>query len=195
MDQATKLRIAKQLAGFLTALHTFSYEPITKVNTSQFQDEWRRNWSGYYRAVESTVFPHIGRREKIWIMNLFYDYLYPIEHFKFQPCLIHGDFKNDHILFDPKEQKLTGIIDFGQMRMGDPSYDYHDLCITYGGKFAALVLNHYKGPNDKTFLRRCSGFYEHLLSLSSMINALQTGNKDKFNLRHEWLKQKAKQAE
>ncbi|MEF3312871.1 aminoglycoside phosphotransferase family protein [Paenibacillus sp. GYB004] len=195
LNEPTRRLFAKQIAEFLTSLHTFTGDPITRVDRRRFQAEWRRNWSGYYRAVELNVFPKIGKKERTWIMQVFDDYLYPSEHFKFTPSLIHGDFKNDHILYDPQAGRLTGVIDFGQMKMGDPSYDYHDLCISYGEPFARAVLNEYKGPADPTFLERCSAFYANILRFSSMIIAAQTKNESKFKLRHEWLKQKARDAD
>lgn len=194
LDDEAQRRIAGQIAGFLTALHAFADDPLTHVEPRRFQHDWRKNWCDYYRAVELYVFPRIGQREQIWIMDVFYRYLFPDAHFHFRPCLIHGDFKNDHILYDPDRGALTGIIDFGQLKMGDPSYDFHDLCISYGEPFARQVLADYKGPADRTLLSRCLTFYANVLKFSSMINAVQNGDRDKFNLRLKWLKKQAKDA-
>ncbi|GAA3408552.1 phosphotransferase family protein [Paenibacillus hodogayensis] len=194
LDERTQEALARQIAGFLTALHLFDDDPITRVDTGSFQTSWRKNWGGYYRSLETLLFPRIGRREQLWIMEVFYRYLYPPGHFEFRPCLIHGDFKNDHILYDPAAGKLTGIIDFGQLKMGDPAYDYHDLCITYGEPFSRAVLRYYKGPSDPTFLSRCMTFYANLLKFSSMMGAVQNNDWVKFNNRLEWLKKQAKDA-
>ncbi|TMV53042.1 hypothetical protein FE783_02320 [Paenibacillus mesophilus] len=193
MDERQRLAAAKQIAEFLAALHTVADDMTERVDTERFRSDWRKNWSGYYRALEQLVFPLLDKEERLWIMHVFYEYLYPSDHFRFKPCLIHGDFKNDHIFHDPKIGKLTGIIDFGQLKIGDPAYDYHDLCLTYGESFTHTVFDCYDGPSDRTFFRRVTGFYAHILRFSSMLHAVQKKDKDKFALRLAWLKAKARE--
>ncbi|MDF2663439.1 MAG: aminoglycoside phosphotransferase [Paenibacillus sp.] len=193
LNERQRQTAAKQIAEFLSALHSFDGDSMTRVDTNRFRSEWRKNWSAYYRAMELYVFPRIERRERLWIMHVFYEFLYPSDHFRFMPCLLHGDFKNDHIFHDPATGKLTGIIDFGSLRMGDPAYDYHDICLSYGEPFTRTVLDYYKGPSDRTFLRRVTGFYAHIIRFSSLVRAVQRKDWDKFALRLEWLKGKARE--
>jgi aminoglycoside 2''-phosphotransferase len=193
MGDRQRLAAAKQIAEFLTALHTFDGSSFTRVDSRELQTEWRKNWSGYYRALELHVFPKIGRKERLWIMTVFYKFLYPSEHFRFQPCLLHGDFKNDHIFCDPATGKLTGVIDFGNMRMGDPAYDFHDLCFTFGEPFMREVASFYRGPLDRTFLQRVTGFYTHILRLSSLYHSVLRKDWEKFARRLEWLKEKTRE--
>ncbi|MDF2713878.1 MAG: hypothetical protein K0R28_803 [Paenibacillus sp.] len=193
LDNRQRLIAAKQIADFLTAMHTFTGDSMTRVDTHRFQAEWRKTWSSYYRAMELYVFPKLERRERLWIMHVFYRFLYPSNHFRFKPCLLHGDFKNDHIFHNPSTGRLTGIIDFGSLRMGDPAYDYHDICLAYGETFTRTVLDCYKGPSDPTFLDRITGFYAHIIRFSSMIRAVQRKDWNKFALRLAWLKEKARE--
>ncbi|WP_164821216.1 phosphotransferase family protein [Paenibacillus koleovorans] len=196
-SDATQLRLAQGIAGFLSALHQFQDDELvqcTNRDRRACRAEWRRNWSGYYRAVEQIVFPRLHTRERTWIMEVFHAYLYPEEHFEFRPCLIHGDFKNDHILVNA-QGRMTGVIDFGQLKIGDPSYDYHDLYLTYGEPFAELVYKLYTGPHDPTFLSRCKQFYTHIIRFSSLINSIQSGDKAKFERRLEWLRKMARGSE
>ncbi|RKN85305.1 phosphotransferase family protein [Paenibacillus ginsengarvi] len=192
-DDSRKKAAARQIADFLTALHQFTGDSMTRVDPRGFRDEWRKTWSGYYRAMEQTVFPHLNRKQKLWIMQVFYDYLYPSGHFKFTPCLLHSDFKNDHIFHDPKTGKLTGVIDFGLLRMGDPAYDFHDLCLSYGETFTRMVLDHYGGPADRTFEQRITRFYAYILRFSSMLHAVQAKDWNKLALRMEWLNEKGRE--
>ncbi len=41
----------------------------------------------------------------------------------FRPVLLHGDLVRDHVLAS-SEGRLTGVIDFGDWRVGDPAYDW-----------------------------------------------------------------------
>lgn len=195
LDELQQQAAAKQIADFLTALHTFTGDSMTRVDKQQFRAEWRKNWSGYYRALEQNVFPKIDRELRLWIMQVFFEFLYPSDHFRFQPCLLHGDFKNDHIFHDPKTGKLTGIIDFGSLRMGDPAFDFHDIVLSYGEPFTRSVLDRYQGPADRTFLRRITRFYAHILRFSSMIHSVQRKDWNKFALRVKWLKEKARESD
>ncbi|MEF3307217.1 phosphotransferase family protein [Paenibacillus sp. GYB003] len=195
LDDRTRQTAAKRIADFLTAMHAFKGDSMTRVDPNRLRADWRKNWSAYYRAVELNVFPKIDRYLRLWIMQVFFEYLYPSDHFRFKPCLLHGDFKNDHIFHDPKTGKLTGIIDFGSLRMGDPAYDFHDLCLSYGEPFTRLVLDYYEGPADRTFMRRVTRFYAHIIRFSSMIRAVQRKDWNKFALRLEWLKEKARESD
>lgn len=193
MQQQRRHIAAQQIADFLTALHGYDRDAMTRVDPKRFQADWRRGWAAYYRSVEQHVFPNIERKERLWIMHVFYEYLHPSDHFRFTPCLLHGDFKNDHIFHDPQTGRLTGIIDFGSLRMGDPAYDFHDLCLAYGEPFARAILELYKGPADRTFWRRVTRFYAHIIRFSSLVRSVQRKDWNKFALRLQWLKEKARE--
>lgn len=38
--------------------------------------------------------------------------------------IIHGDLVSEHLIFDPAPGRLTGIIDFGDVALGDPAQDF-----------------------------------------------------------------------
>ena len=56
-------------------------------------------------------------------------------HFAFEPVLVHADLWQDHILLKMQEQQVSGIIEFGDVGIGDPALDvWPSLLPYYGGQ-------------------------------------------------------------
>lgn len=61
--------------------------------------------------------------------------------------LLHGDFDETHIFFDPDTHALTGIIDWGDRESGDPAWDFAMYVLSDGAEALHVVLHGYaKGP-------------------------------------------------
>lgn len=63
-------------------------------------------------------------------------------------CLLHGDFSLNHILFD-EENKVCGVLDFGDSRVGKPKSDFIYLLDDeddeeFGATFGEMVQNKYE---------------------------------------------------
>jgi aminoglycoside phosphotransferase (APT) family kinase protein len=57
---------------------------------------------------------------------------------------LHGDFGGGNILYDPATRRVTGVIDFGGVALGDPAVDIAALSC-YGEPFLALGAPAYPG--------------------------------------------------
>jgi aminoglycoside phosphotransferase (APT) family kinase protein len=57
--------------------------------------------------------------------------------------LIHNDFSNEHILLDDARKKVVGIIDWGDVELGDPAMDFAGLIQWQGPDFFDAVREHY----------------------------------------------------
>jgi aminoglycoside 2''-phosphotransferase len=55
------------------------------------------------------------------------------------PVLVHGDFCGPNLRWDADETRLTGVLDWGQVHLGDPAYDVASVAATYGWDLAATV--------------------------------------------------------
>ena len=53
--------------------------------------------------------------------------------------LVHGDFCGRNLRWDADETRLTGVLDWGQVHLGDPAYDVASVADTYGWDLAATV--------------------------------------------------------
>ena len=68
--------------------------------------------------------------------------------------LIHNDLGDEHILIDPQLHTVSGVIDWGDIALGDPAKDFSGLW-TYGGdEFVHQVLAMYRGKIDPGFWDR-----------------------------------------
>ena len=72
-------------------------------------------------------------------------YLDAPEHFGFGPVVRHADLSADHLLVTG--QGVTGVIDFSDVSMGDPNYDFSSLLIDVGEDFTMDVARRYGHPN------------------------------------------------
>jgi aminoglycoside phosphotransferase (APT) family kinase protein len=70
------------------------------------------------------------------------------------PCLLHGDIAPGHVLFDPKLGRLTGVIDFGDLAVGDPARDLIYVWEDFGPFMLEAVLRHYRHEPAGSLLPR-----------------------------------------
>lgn len=56
-----------------------------------------------------------------------------------EPTLVHGDFCGRNLRWDADETRLTGVLDWAQVHVGDPAYDLASIADTYGWDLAATV--------------------------------------------------------
>ena len=62
--------------------------------------------------------------------------------------LLHGDLSPEHVLID-SEGTVTGIIDFGDVAIGDPAWDFVYLYADYGAEFLRFAAQAY-GPSTRS---------------------------------------------
>jgi aminoglycoside phosphotransferase (APT) family kinase protein len=68
--------------------------------------------------------------------------------------LLHNDFSAEHVLCDPERQTITGIIDWSDMAVGDPSLDLAGIFHWGGDALIEAVLSYYDRPIDADSLTR-----------------------------------------
>lgn len=79
--------------------------------------------------------------------------------------LLHSDVVAEHVLLDPVTQEVTGIIDWGDIAIGDPVADFAGLFHWGGEQFVKTVLSTYMGPVDERvlpharYLAACKGVH------------------------------------
>ena len=68
--------------------------------------------------------------------------------------LLHRDVAPGHVLFDPATGRLTGVIDFGDLALGDPARDFIYVYEDFGPEMLDAVLRHYTGADAATLRPR-----------------------------------------
>jgi aminoglycoside 2''-phosphotransferase len=132
----------------------------------------RDTWLDIRHRVQEKVYPLLLKHQIQWADKLFDSMLAVPNAFDFTPVLIHGDLASYHILFDPHENKVTGVIDFGVAGKGDAALDLGNLMTTYGESFIQLMRPTY--PVLEIYLPRAR-FYAQSIELQWVLLGLENG--------------------
>lgn len=164
-------KIMDQIAAFLSALHRFPVKKAMKLSVQC--PKKKESLSTFYDTIQQKVFPLLNSQEQDWTKILFESFLNNDQFFQYTPVLNHGDFSSDHILFD-REQEKIGIIDFGDVSIGDPAFDF--TCVSdYGVEFDQWVLKRYQGEIDPTFFQR-RAFYHDCIAFYEIVGGIELEN-------------------
>ncbi|MBU0460500.1 MAG: phosphotransferase [Nanoarchaeota archaeon] len=152
-----KTQLANELADFLTALHKI---PISKAKKIGLKFEWsHQDELKQYKERRKHIKKVLNPEEMRFVDNLMKKYVslnLP------KNSLVHHDLSEDHIL--AKNNKLSGIIDFGDSSLNDPAVDFAWFW-EWGENFVQKVYRRYNGKKDKELLSR-SQLYNIVMCLS-----------------------------
>ncbi len=170
------LTIAQQLGSFLTTVHSFPIEKAKQLGIQQIDsfDSWQKRLT----KIKKEVFPHIDENKQQWIITLFKNFLKTIAKAPIKSVLTHSDIMPEHIIVDPKTHTLSGIIDFGDILIADPAYDFTFLA-RYGQDFLNECYKNYGLRIDDMFEERRQ-FYEDRLAVTNLEHSLELGNKERI---------------
>ncbi|WP_174292544.1 phosphotransferase family protein [Sphingomonas bacterium] len=150
LDDAARNAVLDDIARFLIALHDLSQAEVG------WSGEWPGTWTAAqfaYRGLSGRL-PLIARHAPQLAASVENFYAaYRLDHAE-RVAIIHGDLVCEHILLDRKEERLAGIIDFGDVALGDPAQDLLGLW-SYGADAVARVIELYDPRRgDPGLLRR-----------------------------------------
>jgi aminoglycoside 2''-phosphotransferase len=156
---------------FIHAMHSFPLErarelgaanmnPVAKSTGENVPEpsSWRQGLRDFYELIRHKAFGVLSATAKAGLSKGFEDFLGDERNFEYEPVLLHADLSEDHIVLDVKNQKVVGIIDFGDVAIGDPAYDV----------FQALLPG-YKGNIGPNFENRRKFYHEILVPFYAII--------------------------
>ncbi|HEX2911845.1 MAG TPA: phosphotransferase [Chloroflexia bacterium] len=157
-----------QLGPFLSALHAF---PVSRARQLGVKEQvlyplenkgqgWKAYLADFYALCRERINPLLSQEQQTGLQNYFVSYLNQPAFFEFEPKLIHADLGPEHVLADFKRLRLTGIIDFGDVSLGDPAFDVPE-----------SVRPFYQGEPDPTYPER-RRFYSKLGPLVTILFGL-----------------------
>ncbi len=156
LQQNNQKAIQKSLADFLFQIHNTDLAVLKDglLETMNLKEEYSHN----FRQAQKFIYPHITKSKRKKITKLFTEYLNNQQNFNYVPTLIHNDFSEDHILCNITNHQITGIIDFGDIALGDPDYDFMYLLSEFGEEFVKGVLTIYQHKNINGALKKICFF-------------------------------------
>ncbi len=157
LDPAVRAGLFDQIARFVRQLHAFPVDRAARLGLGI--NDFRADYEGDLRLIRDRVHPSLGRRERDYVERLYGGYLADARHFDYEPAVLHADLSPEHVILDPATQTIAGIIDFGDMEIGDPDYELQWLYADYGDEFLRRHLAHSPHPCPERLRRKLRFFH------------------------------------
>jgi aminoglycoside 2''-phosphotransferase len=142
MSEEERSAAADAIAAFVRALHDIA---PARLDVQLPRQDARRSATELRAHAEVFVMPQLERARADALRARFDGYLASSRNFSFTPVVCHADLSADHIL--AVDQRVVGIIDFSDISLGDPDYDFSSLFIEVGEAFALDVARRYGHTN------------------------------------------------
>ncbi|TDL32718.1 aminoglycoside O-phosphotransferase APH(2'')-IIIa [Jeotgalibacillus sp. S-D1] len=169
-----KNHLIDQLAGCIREVRSFPVDVAKQAGVPQFDPA--AVFTELHKVVLEQIFPLLDKRTQNYVSSRFKAYFTNPHYKEYIPALIHADLSPDHYLVDPKSSSLTGIIDFGDLRISDPDYEYLYILEDCGMDFTSKLLAHSGEIHIKERLMKISLFvtFDHL---QYVLQGINQGNK------------------
>jgi aminoglycoside 2''-phosphotransferase len=160
-------RVLATLAGFLRGVHGFPVAAAAAAGVPELSTRaWvRSRWSRGRASVLALLAP----RDAAALAGLIRGFLGDARNFAYRPCLLYADFAPEHILYDVDRKSIAGIIDWGDLAIGDPDFDLLYLRQDYGEAFVRRLLAHHPHPEPARLLEKLRVFdaCDHVMTIAA----------------------------
>jgi len=149
LSEEEKDLLAIDEANFLKALHAIridSWNPLFEDRVQDKKQEYQKDKEKLTNILREMNLLNDKVKE---LISSIYSKLFSCDFlFNYSPCLVHNDFSSRNMVFS--NNRLVGVIDFGDFLVGDPDNDF--LCLLdsskddFGKEFGRKVLKFYGHP-------------------------------------------------
>lgn len=135
LDQPSRLEIASELGRMLRAVHDW---PLGALLTWPLTVNWSDLVSERVREAPQEIIGLAGLRDEV--MRGAIDLLQTNHWNGHDPCLVHADLTEDHILVDEADGgwRLAAVIDWADAEIAGPVYDWVALWFSFCGRDSGL---------------------------------------------------------
>lgn len=149
---------AERIGAFLAALHRSDLDRARACGIAT------RDYRAHFNAVADAFEHHLVGRlplaDRAYVRSAFEAFLgNEVDQLR-SNALLHADLSPPHVLWNARRASVTGIIDFGDMIIGDAAQDLAGLYDDFGPAFVRIVLNHFPDGDREALLRRVYRLYE-----------------------------------
>jgi aminoglycoside 2''-phosphotransferase len=144
------------LAEFLRALHAFPVELARPAGVREERDKgaYNRRQRSLHRDVSDLLSPaEIERLDETFTR---YERDHPPD--RLTPVLLHADIKPDHVIYDPVAHRVSGVLDWGDVCLGDPDFDLAVISMFFGTPFLTRLLHHMPDRDPETVFTKVRFF-------------------------------------
>jgi aminoglycoside 2''-phosphotransferase len=159
-------RVLARLARFLCAVHGFPVAEAVAAGVEQFE---ARNWVSECWAQAQHALARLEPWEGAALARLLEGFLADGRNFAERPMLLYADFAPEHVLYDAAAGGIVGIIDWGDVAIGDPDFDLLYLRQDYGEDFVVRMLEHYPHPEPARLVLKLRVFdaCDHITTIAA----------------------------
>ena len=158
-------RVLRMLSGFLDVVHAF---PVHEARAAGVESISTRSLvADTWDTTRDRVLAPLSAADGQAVAAFIEGFLADPHNFLERPRLLYADFAPEHILYDRAADEITGIIDWGDMAIGDPDYDLTYLYQDYGAEFVRRLQVHYQHDDPDRLYRKLRVFcaYDYLFDI------------------------------
>jgi aminoglycoside 2''-phosphotransferase len=152
MSSSARDAVARTLAEFLKTLHALKPGTVTRVLPKENPYQVAMEHS---RGAEERIVSRLTRVEQRALAEFFRRNASEPQSIG-RARVLHADFSGDHILCVGDE--VAGIIDWGDVSLGDADYDFGYLYEEFGEAFVRQMAEHYGHPDPDRLVRKARYF-------------------------------------
>lgn len=178
LSESDQQGIANQLAQFCKEVHSVPVNVTTNPELPMADALMKyEGWLNVYERICQKVFPLLQRHQREWATEHFESQLADRSNFEYELRMVDTDIAPYHIMFDRENRRISGIIDFGCVGLGDPAIDFGVVINAYGESF----LNRFYGvyPEAESYLKRAR-FYAGAIELRWVLQGIERGDQRWF---------------
>ena len=144
------------LAAFLDGVHTF---PVAEAAACGVETLSVRAWvEAAWSVGRTAVLPLLDADDRLALAASIERFLEDEQNVATMPCLLYADFAPEHILYDAAANAITGIIDWGDLSIGDPDFDLLYLYQDYGPNLVRRLLAYLPHPEPARLMNKLRVF-------------------------------------
>lgn len=157
LGSVIQTKIVCSLADFLQAVHQF---PLATAREAGVRfDDFKASFGEFWEEHQEKILPQLDQINQQKLNMVFARYFENESNFHYTPSLMHADLAPEHIFFDANKEDIAGIIDWGDMVIGDPDFDLMFLYKYYGVEFIKLLLKYYPHQNEARLMEKLHFFH------------------------------------
>ncbi|QLY32532.1 aminoglycoside phosphotransferase family protein [Nocardia huaxiensis] len=156
------------VARFIEEVHGFSVGRARELGVGE--RDMRSEFGEDLELVRAQVVPLLPTREGRRLLEVWEGYLEGEANFRYEPAVMHADVSLDHLLVTG--DRITGVIDFGDLQIGDPDYDLCYLWTDAGAEFVGRVQDR-RGKTVDAVLRGKLDFWACSDSAIDVLHAIE----------------------
>jgi aminoglycoside 2''-phosphotransferase len=173
------MRVAAHLGGFLSELHSVDVTIAQSCGLDVI--DHRAQVRALDERARAGLTEYLPRASLGALRAALERYLAGGAEWECLPALLHGDVSPEHVLVDAEAAKVSGVIDWGDVSIGDPARDFIYIYEDWGPKFLSCVLRGYERESSVR-LRSRVHFHYLVSQLDWTLSVLEHGRDE--DIRH-----------